>query len=83
MNSGRRVIVCVAAGLALAVVAAGVNRLLASTPEGGWFIYSPETEPPFPPPSADSDVIRAGLVWLVAVGVWLVISWWLFGDRRR
>jgi len=83
VNSARRVVVCVAVGLALAVVAAGLNRLMATTPEGGWFVYSPGNEPTFSSSSSDSDVLRAGLVWLLSVGVWLLFSWWLFRERRR
>jgi hypothetical protein len=83
LNPARRVVVCIAAGLALAIVAAGANHLMTTTPDGGWFMYSPGTEPTFSSSRSDSDVIRAGAVWLIAVGAWLLFSWWLFRERRR
>ena len=83
MNLARRIVVCIATGFALAIVATGVNRLMATTAEGGWFMYSPDTQPTFSSSSSDSDVVRAGVVWLLAVGAWLLLSWWLFRERRR
>jgi hypothetical protein len=83
VNLARRVVLCIATGLALAIVATGVDRLTATTAEGGWFMYSPDTQPTFSSSSSDNDVVRAGVVWLLAVRAWLLFSWWLFRERRR
>jgi hypothetical protein len=81
VNRQRRVLVCVAVGAALALAATVINRLLASDPDGGWFMYSPSTEPVFSPAASDGEMIRAAVTWLTAIGLWFGFSWWLF--RRR
>jgi hypothetical protein len=83
VSQARRVVVCIAAGLALAIVAAVANRLMATTPDGAWFMYSPGTERTFSSSTSDSEVIQAGTVWLIALGAWVLFSWWLFRERRR
>jgi hypothetical protein len=82
VNEHRRVVSCVASAAVLVVVAAGMNRLLASPPDGGWFMYTPDTEPVFSTASSsDARVLREGAVWLGAVALWFSISWWLFRKR--
>ena len=83
VDSARRVVCVSLTGLALVIVAAGVNRLTDTTAEGGWFMYWPDTQPTFSSSSSDSHVVRAVVVWLLAVGAWLLFSWWLFRERRR
>jgi hypothetical protein len=46
-------------------------------------MYSPDSEQAFASSGSDGDVIRAGAVWLIAVGTWLLFSWWLFRERGR
>jgi hypothetical protein len=43
MQQRQRTVVVVATGLALAVMALTINRLLAN-PDGGWFAYAPTPE---------------------------------------
>jgi hypothetical protein len=74
--------VCVATGLALVVVASCANRLMASTPTGGWSMYPPASEPTFSSSHSDSETLRAAAVWLAAIAAWLLTSWWLFRERR-
>ena len=81
MNRQRRVLVSVAVGAALALTAAVINRLLMSDPAGGWFMYSSSTEPVFSSVASDGEMIRAGVIWLTAIGLWFGVSWWPF--RRR
>jgi hypothetical protein len=68
VNRQRRVLVCVAVGAGLALTATVINRLLANNPEGGWFMYSPSTEPVFSPAASDGELIRAAVIWLTAIG---------------
>ena len=75
----QRTIVVVASGLALAVVAATVNRLLADN-DGGWFAYVLNTGATFTP-SDRGPIWRDGAVWLAAIGAWAVLSLWIY--RRR
>ena len=72
----------VSAAFVVAVVAAAVDRLLVNDPAGGWFMYSPGTEPSFWPSSWDGDVLRTPVIWLAAVGLWFGFSWWLFRNRK-
>ena len=51
--------------------------------DAGALVYTVDSEQIASSPSRDGDVLRAGLVWLIAVGVWLSISWWLFRPRQR
>jgi hypothetical protein len=75
------VVACIAAGALLIVVAAGLDSLLARSPDGGWFMYIPNAEPIFSAPSPDTQIVREGAVWLAAVALWFGVSWWLFRDR--
>jgi hypothetical protein len=78
MSHGRRVVVCVALGLALVVAARAVTRLITEV-DGGWFMYAPDSSAPFS--SSDGDTVTCALIWLAAIGVWAVVSWRLFGPR--
>jgi hypothetical protein len=79
MQKPQRTVVVVATGLALAVVAATVNRLLADS-DGGWFAYAPNTGETFTP-SDRAPIWRDGAVWLAAIAAWTGISLWMY--RRR
>jgi hypothetical protein len=72
----QRTIVVVASGLALAVVAVTVNRLLADH-DGGWFAYAPNTGATFTPRHR-GPIWRDGAVWLVAIGAWTGLSLWIY-----
>ncbi len=75
MQQAQRTVVVVATGVALAVAAVTVNRLLADT-AGGWFVYAPDTGPIFP--DRDGVVWREAAVWLVAIAVWSGLALWLY-----
>jgi hypothetical protein len=79
VQRAQRTVVVVATGLALAVLAGTINRVLAD-PAGGWFAYAPNTGISFAP-RHDSAVWREAAVWLVAIAIWTGIALWLY--RRR
>ena len=72
----QRTVVVVASGLALAVAAVMVNRLLADN-DGGWFAYAPNTGATITP-SDRGAIWRDGAVWLVAIGAWTGLSLWIY-----
>ena len=75
MQQRQRTVVVVATGLALAVMAVTVNRLLID-PDGGWFAYAPNTGVTFP--SRDGIIWREAAVWLGAIAIWTGIALWLY-----
>lgn len=80
MTHSRRVIVSIALGAGLAILANAVARLLTDDPDGGWFMYAPgQTDTTFEP--SDGDTVLTAVVWLIAVGVWSAVSWRLFMRR--
>jgi len=79
MQQRQRTVVVVATGLALAVMAVTVNRLLAD-PDGGWFAYAPNTGVTFP--SRDGIIWRDAAVWLGAIAIWTGIALWLYRRPR-
>jgi hypothetical protein len=84
MNDRQRTVVVIGSGLALAVVASTVNRLLAD-PVGAWFAYAPNTDVTFSPERLNSDtwIWREGAVWLAAIAIWSGLALWLFRRRRE
>jgi hypothetical protein len=72
MQQRQRTVVVVATGLALAVVAITVNRLLADQ-DGGWFAYAPNTGVSFPARN-DTPIWREAGVWLAAIAIWTGIA---------
>lgn len=80
MSDRQRIIVVIAAGLGLAILAATVNRLLAD-PGGGWFAYAPNTGVAFAP-GARTNVWREAGVWLGALVLWTGLALWLYRRPR-
>ena len=80
MNLARRVILSLALAAALGVVAATGSALLVDRAAGGWFMYVPNANVNALASSDESggDLLRTAIIWLVAIGVWLGISWRLF-----
>ena len=76
MQRSQRTVVVVATGLALAVIAVTINRLLAD-PGGGWFAYAPNTGGAFAP-NHDRTIWREAAVWLGAIVAWCGIALWLY-----
>jgi hypothetical protein len=81
MQDRQRTVMVVASGLAWAVVAVTINRLLADD-GGGWFAYAPNTGEAFPARSA-TDVWREAAVWLGAIAAWAGLALWLYRPRPR
>jgi hypothetical protein len=77
----RRTVMVVSAGLALAVLAAAVNRSQALSHGGGWFAYSPNTGTTFSPDRPYAEVWREAGVWVLAIAAWTGIALWVY--RRR
>ncbi len=80
MTTAQRRVLVVALGIVAAVGAVIVNQLMSSPSDGGWFAYAPNTSVVFEP-SNDSQTLRQGAVWLVAVLAWAVPSFWLLRER--
>lgn len=80
MNIARRVILSLSLAAALGVIAATVSALLVDQAVGGWFMYEPNANVNALASSDESggDLLRTAIVWLVAIVVWLGISWRLF-----
>jgi hypothetical protein len=76
MQDRQRTVIVIASGLALAVVAVTVNRLLGDN-DGGWFAYAPDTAATSVPRS-DGWIWREAAVWLGAIAAWSGLSLWLY-----
>ncbi len=81
MNSRQRVTTSIALGAALTVIASVVTALLDDTPEGGWFMYSPNSTGLYSP-SSSGDTFITGAVWLTAIAIWFGVSWRLFRSDK-
>jgi hypothetical protein len=79
MQQRQRTVVVVATGLALAVMAITINRLLADQ-SGGWFAYAPNTAVTFP--NRDGIIWREAAVWLGAIAIWTAVALWLYRGPR-
>lgn len=79
MQQRQRTVVVVATGLALAVMALTINRLLADQ-DGGWFAYAPNSGVTFP--HRDGTIWREAAVWLGAIAIWTGIALWLYRRPR-
>lgn len=84
MHDRQRMVIVVASGLALAVAAFTINRLLADD-GGAWFAYAPNTGATLPPePSSGltgpstGEIWREAAVWLGAIAAWAALALWLY-----
>ena len=79
MNERQRILLVVALGLAIAVVAATWNAMVATDgPGGGWLDCASATCST----DAPGDAFRAGAIWFVAVLVWTALGFRLLRSRR-
>jgi hypothetical protein len=85
VNLARRVILSLALAAGLGVVAGAVSSLLVDGTAGGWFVYEPKVNVNALAPSgaSDGDLLRTAIIWLVAIAVWLGISWRLFRSSDK
>jgi hypothetical protein len=79
MSSGQRIVSVVALG-AIAVVVANTLNAVLDQPDGGWFMYAPNSTVTYES-TDDGATIRAALIWLAATGTWLGLSWHILRDR--
>jgi hypothetical protein len=63
---------------ALVVVAGTISSVLLDRTSGGWFVYASDVNALASSGDSNGDLIRGAIVWLVAITVWLGISWRLF-----
>jgi hypothetical protein len=76
----QRTVLVIASGLALAVLAVTVNRLLLNA-DGGWFAYAPNSGVTYAP-SSRVEIWREAVVWLAGVGMWTGFALWIFRRPR-
>ena len=81
MNVAQRIVVSLALAAVLGVAARTACDLIVDSSDGGWFMYEPNVNVLTSPTSSDGDSLRAAAVWLVAISLWLGISWRLFRTR--
>ena len=80
MNERQRVLIVVALGFALAVVAGTWIVMLNTTDDGGgWFAYAPGTAAIFA--DRPSHAFRDGVIAFVAVVAWAGVSFWILRSR--
>ena len=71
LGTAQRVVVVVALGLALGVVASYLTSLGASF---GWYAYAPLTRQVFQPQGAGEPGWLRLIIWLAAIGLWAFTS---------
>ncbi len=83
MNLAQRVVLSLALAAALGVAARTACDLLLDSSDGGWFMYQPNANALMSPSTSDGDSFRAAVVWLIAIALWLGISWRLFRTKSE
>jgi hypothetical protein len=83
MNLAQRVVVSLALAAVLGVAARTACDLMVDSSDGGWFMYEPNVNVLTSPSTSDGDSLRAAAVWLVAISLWLGISWRLFRTKSE
>lgn len=67
----------------LAVAARTACDLVTDSSDGGWVMYAPNVNVLMYPSTTRGDSIRTAVVWLVAIALWLGISWRLFRSKSE
>ncbi len=83
MNLAQRIVLSLALAAVLGVVARTACDLLLDSSDGGWFMYQPNANALMSPSASDGDPLRAAVVWLIAIALWLGISWRLFRTKSE
>ena len=81
MTGGQKSVTSIALGAGLAVVASAVAAGLNGPPDGGWFMYSPNSTSLYSA-SSSGGTVRTAAVWLVAIAIWFGVSWRLFRSDK-
>lgn len=81
MDAQRNVVVSVALGATLAIAAWASAAALDDAPDGGWFMYSPDSTTMYGS-SSDGSVWRTALIWLAAIAIWFLVSWRIFRSEE-
>lgn len=71
LSTAQRVVVIIALGLALAIVASYVTSL---GTRAGWYAYAPLTGQTFPPPGSGEPGWLRVIIWLAAISLWAAAS---------
>jgi hypothetical protein len=83
MNSGQKVIVCVALGAVTVVVGLAARALVWSDAAGGWFNYAPNNGVVFSEdPLHQSDVAGQAAMWIGLVVLWTAACLFVLRTRR-
>jgi heme/copper-type cytochrome/quinol oxidase subunit 1 len=71
LSTAQRVVVIIALGLALAIVASYVTSL---GTRAGWYAYAPLTGQTLPPPGFGEPGWLRVIIWLAAISLWAAAS---------
>ena len=71
LNLAQRIVVIIALGLALAIVAGYLTSL---GTRAGWYAYSPLTRPVISQPGMGEPGWLRALIWLAAISLWSAAS---------
>lgn len=71
LNTAQRVVIIIALGMALAVVASYLTSLGTKV---GWYAYAPLTGQAFSPPGFGEPGWLRLIIWLVAISLWAAAS---------
>jgi hypothetical protein len=83
MNSGQKVIVCVALGAALVVLGFGARALWWEPNQSGWFNYAPNSGVVFTGAGVDrASILRQVAVWIGLVVLWAAACLAVLRERR-
>ena len=83
MNLAQRIVLSLALAAVLGVAARTASDLLLDSSDGGWFMYQPNANALMSPSTSDGDSLRAAVVWLIAIALWLGVSWRLFRTKSE
>jgi hypothetical protein len=83
MNVAQRIVLSLALAAVLGVAARTASDLLLDSSDGGWFMYQPNANALMSPSTSDGDSLRAAVVWLIAIALWLGVSWRLFRTKSE
>lgn len=83
MNLAQRIVLSLALAAVLGVAARTASDLLLDSSDGGWFMYQPNANALMSPSASDGDSLRAAVVWLIAIALWLGVSWRLFRTKSE